>query len=71
MDIPENKNANKRIDACLLSLAVERMAHYDSATVISREELQRRFGITDEDLTSFTEVEFEDYILATRKGPTS
>lgn len=46
-------------DAKLLAIAAERMEHYDSATAISAEEVQKNLGISDEDLSDFEEVEFE------------
>ncbi|MCF0106479.1 MAG: type II toxin-antitoxin system Phd/YefM family antitoxin [Holdemanella sp.] len=46
-------------DARLLTLAAERMNHYTSDSTISMEEMNRRLGISDADLTDFEEVEFE------------
>jgi PHD/YefM family antitoxin component YafN of YafNO toxin-antitoxin module len=46
-------------DARLLTMATERMAHYTPATVISGDEMNRRLGITDEDLAGYDEVEIE------------
>lgn len=46
-------------DARLLAIATERMAHYDPSTVISGDEMNRRLGITDEDLAGYDEVELE------------
>lgn len=43
----------------LLTMAVERMSAFDSDNLISEEEMDRRFGITDEDLAQADEVEFE------------
>ena len=43
----------------LLSLAAERLEHYDPSTLISEEEMERRLNITQEDLDSVGEVEFE------------
>ena len=45
-------------DARLLALASERMAHFDPATVISEEEMNRRLGVKEDDLAGFDEVEF-------------
>lgn len=39
-------------DYLLLTMAVERMSHYDPDTVISQEEMDKRLGITEEDLSS-------------------
>lgn len=46
-------------DARLLAIASERMAHFDSSTLISEEEMKRRLGITEADLAGFDEVEIE------------
>lgn len=46
-------------DARLLAIATQRMAHYDPSTVISGDEMNRRLGITDEDLAGYDEVELE------------
>jgi len=43
----------------LLSIAVERMEHFDPSTLISEEEMDRELGITQEELDSVGEVEFE------------
>ena len=39
--------------------ATERMVHYDPATVISESEMNRRMGITAENLADFDEVDIE------------
>lgn len=46
-------------DARLLTLASERMQHFDPAKVISQEEVDREFGFTPEDLADADEVEIE------------
>ena len=46
-------------DARLLAVATERMAHYDSSTLISEEEMNRRLGVTAADLADFDEVDIE------------
>ena len=46
-------------DARLLAVASERMAHFNPATLISEEEMNRRLGITEDDLTGFDEVDIE------------
>ena len=46
-------------DAYLLAIALERLAHYDPATLIPEEEMWRRFGITEEDLEGYEDVEIE------------
>ncbi|MDO4804047.1 MAG: hypothetical protein Q4A32_04425 [Lachnospiraceae bacterium] len=43
----------------LLSLAVERMEHFDSASLISEEEMDHELAITKEEWDSVGEVEFE------------
>ena len=40
-------------DARLLAVASERMAHFDPSTLISEEEMNRRLGVTDDDLAGF------------------
>ena len=46
-------------DARLLAVASERMAHFDPASLISEEDMNRRLGISDNDLTGFDEVDIE------------
>lgn len=46
-------------DAHLLAVASERMAHFDPASLISEEEMNRRLGISDNDLAGFDEVGIE------------
>ena len=46
-------------DYLLLTMAVERMSTYDPDTLISEEEMDRRLGITQEELDGTEEVEFE------------
>ena len=46
-------------DDRLLAVASERMAHFDPASLISEEEMNRRLGISDNDLTGFDEVDIE------------
>ena len=46
-------------DYLLLTLAVERMSSYDPDTLISEEEMDERLGISQEELDSIGEVEFE------------
>ncbi len=50
---------DKLNDAKLLILATERMSHYDPATLVSQEDIDKRFGITDKDLEGFEQVELE------------
>ena len=46
-------------DYLLLTMAVERMANYDPSALISEDEMNRRLGITQEELDSAGEAEFE------------
>ncbi|MBR5705579.1 MAG: type II toxin-antitoxin system Phd/YefM family antitoxin [Deltaproteobacteria bacterium] len=46
-------------DYLLLTMAIERMANYDPSSLISEEEMDKRLGITQEELDSTGEVEFE------------
>lgn len=50
---------NEVNDARLLAVATERMAHYDPATLISEDEMNRRLGVTAADLADFDEVDIE------------
>ena len=45
-------------DARLLAVA-SRMAHFDPTSLISEEEMNRRLGVTEDDLAGFDEVEIE------------
>lgn len=44
-------------DARLLTVANERMEHFNPETLISEEEMDRILGITEEDLKGYEEVE--------------
>ena len=46
-------------DARLLSMASERMSHYDHSALITQDQMNSRLGISDSDLEGFDEVEFE------------
>ena len=46
-------------DARLLAEASERMAHFDPSTLISEKEMNRRLGVTENELADFDEVEIE------------
>ena len=46
-------------DARLLATAIDRMEHFNPNTLISQEEVDRRLGITEEDLKGYEDVEFE------------
>ena len=46
-------------DMRLLAIANQRMLDSDPATWISDEEMNKRFGISEEDLKGFEEVEIE------------
>ncbi len=43
-------------DARLMAVASERKAHYNPASLISEEEMNRRLGVTEEDHAGFDEV---------------
>ena len=45
--------------SCYENNTAERIAHYDPATVISGDEMNRRLGITEEYLSGYDEVEIE------------
>ncbi len=46
-------------DARLLTIATERMAHFDPSAAISGEDVYSSLGITREDIDAYGEVEFE------------
>lgn len=46
-------------DARLLTIATERMEHYDPKTLVSAESLYQELGITQEDIDLCGEVEIE------------
>ncbi len=46
-------------DAKLLSMAVERMEHFNAAGLISEKDVLSEFGINDGDLDGYEEVEIE------------
>ena len=46
-------------DYLLLTMAVKRMENYDPSNVITEAEMRKRLNITQEDLDSVDEVEFE------------
>lgn len=46
-------------DARLQVLAMERLANYDPEKLISQEEINRKYGITQEELDAMEDVEFE------------
>ena len=46
-------------DAKLEALAMERLSHYDPEKTISKEEIDRKYGITQEMLDAMEDVEFE------------
>ena len=46
-------------DYMLLTMAVKRMENYDPSNVITEAEMRKRIGITQEELDSIDEVEFE------------
>ena len=46
-------------DAFDLGIAEERWSHFDPSKLISDEDMRKKYGITDEDLEGWEEVEFE------------
>lgn len=46
-------------DARLLVIANERLQNFDSSTLISQDEVYKRFGIKQEDLDDYDQVEIE------------
>lgn len=50
---------DEEIDSKLLSIATERMAHYDPDTAIPAEEVYRKLGITQEDVKNCGDVEID------------
>ncbi len=46
-------------DTRLIAIAAERMSRFNSSALISGEEMNRRLGVTDDDLADFDEVEIE------------
>ena len=46
-------------DYLLLTMAIERMNRYNPSSIITEEEMDKRLGITKEDLDTADEVEFE------------
>lgn len=47
------------LDDDVIAIAVERMSSYDPSALISEDEMNRRLGITEADLETVGEVEFE------------
>ena len=47
------------IDAELLAIAEERLAHFDPARLIPQEEMWKTLGITEAELEAVGDVEFE------------
>ena len=46
-------------DARLLALAVKRMGNFNPNNTISEKQVMEEFGVSEEDLSDFAEVEFE------------
>ena len=46
-------------DARLAALAAERMSHFNPENTVSEAEMNRRLGITEDDLAGFDEVDIE------------
>ena len=51
-------------DARLAALAAERMAHFNPENTVSEAEMNRRLGITEDDLAGFDEVDIEKDLKA-------
>ena len=50
---------NEVNEAKLLSLAIERMEHFNADNLISEQDVMSEFGISDRDLDGYEEVEIE------------
>ena len=53
------KMSDEYNDFKLLTLALERLKNYDPSKLISEEEFDRMFGITEEDLEGYEDVELD------------
>ena len=51
--------SDKFNEAILVGIAKERMSHFDPSRLISQEEFDRRFGITEKDLEGWEDIELE------------
>ena len=51
--------SDKFNEAVLIGIARERMKHFDRSRLVSQEEFDRRFGITEKDLEGWEEIELE------------
>ena len=51
--------SDKFNEAILVGIAKERMRHFDPSRLISQEEFDRRFGITEKDLEGWEKIELE------------
>ena len=51
--------SDKFNEAVLIGIARERMKHFDRSRLVSQEEFDRRFGITEDDIKGWEEVELE------------
>ena len=51
--------ADEVIDDILLSLATERMSHYNPILTISQDEVDKELGLSEDALSDLTDVEFE------------
>ena len=59
------------IDQQLLEIANERMSNYDPSKVISEEEMNRYFGITEDDLKGFEDIDIEIEAVRNEEDPCS
>ncbi|MBR1439401.1 MAG: hypothetical protein IJ587_12795 [Synergistaceae bacterium] len=51
--------SDKFNEAVLIGIARERMKHFDRSRLVSQEEFDKRFGITEKDLEGWEEIELE------------
>ena len=51
--------SDKFNEAVLIGIARERMKHFDRSRLVSQEEFDRRFGITEKDLEGWEDIELE------------
>lgn len=51
--------AEEAEDLRLRNLAEERMAHFDPSTLVSQDEVDKKYGFTQEDFAHTEEIEFE------------
>lgn len=59
VSLSEQIGLTEEIDAKLLSIATERMAHYDPKAAIPAEEVYRKLGINQEDIENCGDVKID------------